>query len=195
MIVHAWRRTLSGLANFQDIIDYELRPWRDSIAPDCHAWSLTMSPESLTVTSEDEGPFGWTELAKWSVPEVLPYSSPLDPLLHNLAADLTLTIAMGAMDTWAEAVDMIQTWPHRRRWRNRGGSRSFRRTRTTQPPPRSPVEPAINAAFGVLGIAADALPPFIAVDVEPTWAQLARHIRAQLAALNPNLAELSLADR
>ena len=195
MISHSWHRSLSGLADFHDIVRDELQPWRDSVVSDCRTWSLTMTSVSIIVTSDGDGPFCWPELCEWTAAPVLSFPSPLEPLLHNLAADLTLTIAMCPVESWAQAVETIQTWPHRRRWRSRGGSRAFRSTRLTEPPPRSPVEPATDAAFAVVAIAATALPEKFAVDVEATWVQLARYVRSQLSSMNPDLAELSFADR
>ncbi len=196
MNLSTWQRPVSTSIDFRNVALGELLPWRNHVAREHCTWAMGIVGDTVVVNSAGAGPHLWAEREPWIVAPVLGIRTPLDTLLQNVAADLALTIACGPLESWVPTLDLVRQWPHRRRWRSRGAGRAMRSARVAEPPPRTPVEPAAEAAWTVVQVAASALPGALRVDPITAWAQLARHLHDQFAIVVPGLVTaVSDADR
>ena len=187
MNLTTWERPVQTSDDFQSVALDELLPWRNLVGRDHCTWALGIVEKTVVVNAAGAGPHLWVQREPWTSAPVLHERTPLDPLLQNVAADLALTIACGPMESWASTLDLVRQWPHRRRWRSRGAGQTMRSVRVKEPPPRTPVEPAAEAAWTVVQVASSALPAALSVDPITAWAHLARHLHDQFAVVAPSL--------
>jgi hypothetical protein len=189
MIQQSWFRPVPAIDDFRAMALGELLPWRNRVSRDDGTWALGVVDRTVVVNSRSAGPDLWLPRDPWTGPTVLKEQTPLEVLLQNVAADLALTVACAPMESWMSTLELVRHWPHRRHWRSRGAGRAMRNVRIAEPPPRTPVEPAAEAAWTVVQFASSALPIALRVDPLTAWGHLAGHLQDQFALIAPGLIE------
>jgi hypothetical protein len=189
MNMNSWQRPVPSSIHFRAVVLDELLPWRNQAGRNHRTWALGFVGKTVIVNTTGTGPHLWLPREPWMGAPVLHQRTPLDALLQNVAADLALTIASGPVESWAPTLELVRQWPHRRRWRSRGAGPEMRHVRVTEPPPRTPVEPATETAWTVVQVASSALPAELRLDPIAAWSHLARHLHDQFDAVAPGLIE------
>lgn len=158
-----WVRTWSGPDEMVQVVQHELRAFRDqSAGRGRRPWALTVLPGELIVASPEPGPEGWPACVGVDLEPLLDRPSPAEVLLQSILADVFVLVCAKAPSTWDQALDAIDHWPHGHGRRRSGGHQLCHR-------PEHPVaqsvasvaseefERGVDAAWSVVCITAEAL--------------------------------------